>query len=136
MRRMRYIVALFGLLALTACGSGGSGTTTLHGTYTALHYGETIGQACSSEDGQGNIDYDTVTISVDGVPAAKVPVQYQGNVIAIDGTEGCMGTWSATVPTAKVAYGISMTGNDGLPFGTTDVSPADVGQSIALHSQY
>lgn len=73
---------------------------------------------------------------MDGVSAAKVPVQYQGNVIAIDGTEGCMGTWSATVPTAKVAYEITMRGTDGLPFGTTDVSPANAGQSIVLHSQY
>lgn len=132
---MRYIV-LFALLALTLTACGGSGMTTLHGTYNALHYGETVGQPCVSEDAQGNIDYDTVTISVDRISAAKVPVQYGGNVIAIDGTEGCIGTWSATVPTAKVAYGISMTGTDGLPFGTTEVSPADTGQSIALSSQY
>jgi len=132
---MRYVF-LFALLALTLTACAGSGMTTLHGTYSALHYGETVGQPCTSEDAQGNIDYDTVTISVDGISAAKAPVQYRGNVIAIDGTEGCIGTWSATVPTAKVAYGISMTGTDGLPFGTTEVSPADTGRSIALSSQY
>jgi hypothetical protein len=132
---MRFTAFAFAYMLMLA-GCGGSGTTTLHGPYTALHFGETIGQSCASEDAQGNIDYDTVTISVDGISAAKVPVRYAGNVIAIDGTQGCLGSWSATVPTAKVAYEITMTGTDGLPFGTTDVSPGDAGQSIALSSQY
>lgn len=124
-------VVVAALAALTGCG-GGSGTTTLHGTFTDLDYDFTAGQSCQVLEAQADSGY-RVTIAVDNIPAASVPVIWHGNAYATQGTTACAGTWSATATTAKVAYQIRMTGNDGFGFqGTDDVSPASASQVIAL----
>jgi len=74
-----------------------------------------------------------VTVAVDDIPAASVPVVWHDNAYAVDGTVACAGIWSASVKSAQVAYQIRTTGNDGFGFqGTDDVSPDQAGNAIAL----
>jgi hypothetical protein len=118
--------------AVALAGCGGSGNVTLHGTFTDLNTSFTAGQPCQAQETQTDSNYH-VTVAVDDIPAASVPVAWHDNAYAVDGTVACAGTWSASVKSAQVAYQIRMTGNDGFGFqGTDDVSPDQAGNVIAL----
>lgn len=124
------IVASAAVIALAGC--GGSGSVNLHGTFTDLSTSFTAGQSCQSQEAQADSNYH-VTVAVDNIPAASVPVVWHGNAYAADGTVACAGVWSASVKSAQVAYQIRMTGNDGFGFqGTDDVGPGQAGNLIAL----
>lgn len=132
-RIVAFLIVVAALAALTGCG-GGSGTTTLRGTFTDLDYDFIPGQSCQALEAQANSGY-RVTVAVDNIPAASVAVIWHGGAYATQGTTACVGTWAAKVTTAKVAYQIRMTGNGGFGFrGTDDVSPASASQVIALTS--
>jgi hypothetical protein len=128
------LAAAVGISAALA-GGNSNATVTLHGTYTELLYGMPLGQPCdSSISGEfGSLGNNQVQVDVDSVPAASVSVPWEGNVFPTQGTTACTGTWEATVPTARIAYQLKVTGSTGFPV-TADVSPAEAGQLIVLNN--
>ena len=127
--------AAVGITAVVLAGGNSNSTVTLHGTYTELLYGMPIGQPCdSSVSGEfGSLGSNQVQVDVDSVPAANVPVPWEGNVFSTQGTTACTGAWEATVPTARIAYQLTVTGSTGSPV-TDDVSPAEAGKPIVLNN--
>lgn len=120
--------------SLVAAGCGGSTAenVTLHGTFTDLAGDFTAGQSCQTLETEADSGY-YVTIAVDNIPAASVPVIWHGIAYATEGSRACDGTWTATVKPARVAYQIRMTGNDGFGFTGTDyVNPSDASRTIEL----
>lgn len=131
LRRMTLTVA-FCTAVVIVTGCSGNGRITLHGTFADLSTSFTVDQPCQAQEAQTDSNY-RVTVTVDNVPAASVPVIWHGNAYAVDGTVACAGTWSTSVKGAQIAYQIRMTGNDGFGFqGTDDVSPDQAGRIIAL----
>jgi len=123
------VLAAAGVFALAGC-SGGSNTTTIHGTFTDLEYYSQLGEPCQDWAGGSY----AVQVTVDGVTAASVPITWSGNSYSTTGTTACSGTWSATVATATKAYGLQVTMDGSAAGGIPPdyVSPADAGQVIAL----
>ena len=119
-------------LAVVLAGCGGSGKTTLQGTFSDRWDVDNQGPACADQ-----LSATSITVAVDNVPAGNAPVTFSGNPANI-GTDlggqavfACKGTWEINVPSAHVSYilGISgLTGNTG-----TVTIPADkAGGQIAL----
>jgi hypothetical protein len=97
-RIVAFMVVVAALAALAGCG-GGSGSTTLHGTFTDLDYDFVPRQSCQVLEARANSDY-RVTVAVDNIPAASVAVIWHGSAYATQGTTACAGTWAAKVTTA------------------------------------
>lgn len=131
----RIVLAAGTVLALAACGgSGGSGTVTLHGTFTDSA-DTSSGSACAD---QVTLNGAAITVAVDNVSAGSAPVSWSGNPVQIgtfivggEPVYGCTGTWSVTMPSAHIGYALGVTGLGGVS-GSVTVSVADAGKPIPL----
>ncbi len=123
-------------LMLTGC--GGSGTTTLHGTFTDVELmgGMALPATCqtweNADNLSGNYSSWQVLVQVDNISAGAATIHWKGkpqpNISRIQAT--CTGTWSITVPTARVGYSLSLTGVS----GSTTVPTSDGGNPVNLSS--
>lgn len=134
--RRAYVLAniiVWSFVAFLLSGCGGSGTTTLRGTFTDSTNVDFQNQACADQmTGQ------QVTVKVDNVPAASSPVTWAKNPVVagrylIDNSPvlACTGAWEVTVSTAKISYILGVTGLDGVS-GTVTVPTQDTGGKIRL----
>lgn len=125
---MKGIIILAGMTVsagLMVTGCGGSGQTTLHGTFAYTDTEIDLPADCSQPPGG-------IQIAVDGLIIGTAHVHY-GKVVKVGGgVQVCsvVGKWSMSVPTASKVYALKASGES----GTVRVTPANAGKSIDLSS--
>lgn len=125
------VLAALGL-AVMLVGCGGSGKTTLQGTFSDRWDVSSQDGACADQ-----LSDTSITVAVDNVPAGNAPVSFSGNPVNI-GTDlggqavfACKGTWEITVPSAHVSYILGLSGLTGNT-GTVVIPTGQAGGQIAL----
>jgi hypothetical protein len=124
-------------LSLTAC--GGPHLTTLRGTFTDAEptAGMAVPATCAEWENQDNLGGNNsaweAVIKDDSVPAGGAVIRWTGKPRAelLLGGWGvtCTGTWSMTVPDARVSYTVSL---NGAP-GSTVIPASKAGNLISLN---
>jgi hypothetical protein len=130
MRRV-FILAVAILAAILLSGCGGSGSTTLHGTFSDDGDVTSGNMSCSDAEDAG-----AITVAVDNVPAGSATLNWQGNPQSLPTLGGstvyaCTGTWTITVPTAHISYVLGISGLGG-ETGTVTIPVSQAGQAIPL----